>query len=156
MPSRTLSKTLASSRFELVSTTKPTILIDGAEFDPSTASRLVGDGREWLAELGVLVLEFNQGFTNRNTARTRQSLFEAFGRLHVKFANEVAVRIEGKTGGLPHELDGVLAVPHGDRPTLIVQSQTTSLDWPTLARLSRGIAPAVDRAWLHTDMRMVF
>ncbi|MET2830887.1 ATP-binding protein [Mesorhizobium shangrilense] len=151
-----LSKTLASSRFELVSTTKPTILIDGAEFDPSTASRLVGDGREWLAELGVLVLEFNQGFTNRNTARTRQSLFEAFGRLHVKFANEVAVRIEGKTGDLPHELDGVLAVPHGDRPTLIVQSQSTSLDWPTLARLSRGIAPAVDRAWLHTDMRMVF
>ncbi len=151
-----LSKTMANNRFELVATTKPTILIDGTEFEPSTSVRLVGEGREWLAELGVLVLEFNQGFTNRNTARTRQSLFEAFGRLHVAFATEVAVRIEGKTGDLPHELDGVLAVPHSDPPTLIVQSQSTSLDWPTLARLSRGIAPAVDRAWLHTDMRMVF
>lgn len=151
-----LSKTLDGFRFELVSATKPTILIDGDEFEPAQASRLVEGGREWLAELAVLVLEFNQGFTNRNTARTRQLLFETFGRLHVLFANQVAVRIEGKTGDLPHELDGVLAVPDEERPTLIVQSQSNTLDWQTLARLARGIAPAVGRAWLHTDMRMVF
>jgi hypothetical protein len=151
----TLSASL-NGEFRLASATKPKILVDGAEFEPTSSERLLDDNREWLAELGVLVLEFNQGFSNRSTARTKQQLYEAFGKLRVKFAAEILVEVEGKTGELPPELDGVLAVPHADQPTLIVQSHSTSLDWPTLARLARGIAPAVDRAWLQTDMRMVF
>ncbi|MGR9161916.1 ATP-binding protein [Rhizobium leguminosarum] len=148
--------TSLNGEFRLASATRPKILVDGAEFEPSSSERLLSDNREWLAELGVLVLEFNQGFSNRSTVRTKQQLLEAFGKLRVKFAAEILVEVEGKTGELPPELDGVLAVPHADQPTLIVQSHNTSLDWPTLARLARGIAPAVDRAWLQTDMRMVF
>jgi hypothetical protein len=143
--------------FRLGAAARPTIIVDDERLDISArGERLTGAGRDWLAEIAVLVLEFNVGFSNRNTGRTRQSLFEAFKRLRIVFARRVQVEIEEKAGDLPPELDGVLPVPDEERPTVVVQSVAGALDWPTLARISRGIAVAVDRAWLHTDMRMAF
>jgi len=136
---------------------RPAILVDGEALDVSKGTeRLSGSGRDWLAEVAVLALEFNVGFSNRNTERTRQLLFDALKRLRIVFARRVQVEIGGKLGELPTELDGVLPVPDEEHPAVIVESGAEVLDWPTLARISRGIAIAVDRPWLHTDMRMAF
>ena len=142
--------------FRHAAAASPTIIIDNVPLDPAhDAERLTGSGRDWLAEIAVLVLEFNPGFSNRNTVRTRHLLYEAFKRLRILIGRQIQVEIEGKLGELPVELDGVLPVPHSERPTLVVQSHSFDLDWPMLARISRGTA-AVGRAWLHTDMRMAF
>lgn len=149
--------TAVGGDFRPATAAMPTIIIDGAPLDLSQeAERLTGSGRDWLAEIAVLVLEFNMGFSNRATARTRQLLYEAFRRLRIVFGRHVQVELEGRIGELPPELDGVLPVPDGERPTLVVQSHAEVLDWPTLARIARGIAAAVERPWLHTDMRMAF
>jgi hypothetical protein len=143
--------------FRLGKMARPTIIVDSVTLDLSgEAARLAGEGRDWLAEISVLVLEFNVGFSNRATTRTRQSLFDAFKRLRIMFARSVRVEIDGRVGDLPAELDGVLPVPNEERPTVVVQSASGALDWPTLTRISRGIAVAIDRSWLLTDMRMAF
>ncbi len=143
--------------FRLAAAARPTIIIDGVSFDAAQDSeRLTSSGRDWLAEIAVLVLEFNLGFSNRNTLRMRHILYEAFNRLRIVFGGHVQVEFEGKVGELPAEVDGVLPVPDSERPTLIVQSNVSLLDWPTLARVSRSIAAAIDRPWLQTDMRVGF
>ncbi|CAN7678793.1 ATP-binding protein [Pseudomonas sp. LjRoot263] len=136
---------------------QPTILIDELPLDYSKESeRLTEFGREWLAEIAVLALEFNRGFSNRASPRTRQQLYGAFKRLRIVIGRQVQVEIETKIGDLPAELDGVLPMPHAEHPTLVVQNSSLRLDWPMLARISRGIAAAVERPWLDTDMRMAF
>ena len=143
--------------FQLVATALPKITLDGVILDETSEFPLLaGEGREWLAEIAVLVLEFNVAFANRNTLRTRQALYDAFRRIRVTFARHVAVEVGGRTGTLPGELDGVLAVPDADRPTVVVQSAADALDWPTMARLARGVALAIERPWLLTDFRMAF
>src|SRR5271166_2734642 len=71
-------------------------------------------------------------------------------------SRQVEVEIDGLAGPLPSMLDGVLPVPDDDRPTVVVQSADDDLDWPTLARMARGIALALARGWLLTDFRAVF
>ncbi|RVA32734.1 hypothetical protein EN933_32605, partial [Mesorhizobium sp. M7A.F.Ca.US.001.01.1.1] len=143
--------------FVRASTARPTILVDGERLNPSSdAERLAGSGREWLAEIAVLALEFNRGFSNRATARTRQQLLEAFQRLRIVVGRHIQVEIEERVGDLPAELDGVLPMAHPEHPALVVQSPSSHVDWPILARISRGISAAVERPWLDTDMRVAF
>ena len=117
---------------------------------------LVVAGREWLAEIAVLVLEFNEGLSNRNTARSRQSLYDDFRKLRVVFARQVTVEIDEREGALPDILDGVLAVPHPEFPTLIVQGPFDDLDWSVLARISRGLPMALGRPSLAMPFRVAF
>lgn len=136
---------------------KPRIIVDGTELDLSTdRPRLVDDGRDWLAEVAVLALEFHNSPIIRSTARTRQALFDDFRRLRIVSARQIAVEIDGRGGPLPDMLDGVLPVPHRERPTVVVQSADDGLDWAKLARLSRGIALALGRGWLLNDFRVAF
>lgn len=141
----------------VVDDVKPRIVIDGEELDLATGRpRLAEGGRDWLAEIAVLALEFHNSPINRSTPRSRQLLFEDFRRLRIVRARDIKVEIDGRVGSLPDMLAGVLPVPHPDRPTIVMQSVGDGLDWPTLARLARGIALALGRAWLLTDFRMAF
>ncbi|WP_342251247.1 ATP-binding protein [Sphingomonas sp. OTU376] len=141
----------------LVDEVRPRIIVDDADLDlAAERARLVDDGRDWLAEIAVLALEFHNSSLNRSTPRSRQALFDDFRRLRIIHARDIRVEIDGRTGPLPETLAGVLPVPHDERPTIIIQSAGSSLDWDALARLSRGIALALGRAWLLTDFRMVF
>jgi len=58
--------------FRLLSEADLTIRADGAIVVPGEDTpQFVVAGREWLAEIAVLVLEFNEGLSNRNTVRSR-------------------------------------------------------------------------------------
>ncbi len=141
----------------LIDDVRPRIIIEGVELDlAEERPRLVDGGRDWLAEIAVLALEFNNSPINRSTARSRQALFDDFRRLRIIHAREIEVEIDGRTGPLPDMLAGILPVPHRERPTIVMQAAGDGLDWDTLARLSRGIALALSRAWLLTDFRMAF
>lgn len=141
----------------VVEDVKPSIFVDGAELDlGEDRPRLVEGGRDWLAEIAVLALEFHNSSINRSTPRSRRSLYEDFRRLRIIHAREVEVEVDGRRGSLPDMLAGILPVPHKERPTIVMQSSGSALDWDTVARLSRGIALALGRAWLLTDFRMVF
>lgn len=141
----------------VVEDVKPSIFVDGTELDLSEdRPRLVEGGRDWLAEIAVLALEFHNSSINRSTPRSRRSLFEDFRRLRIIHAREIEVEVDGRRGSLPDMLAGILPVPHKERPTIVMQSSGSGLDWDTVARLSRGIALALGRAWLLTDFRMVF
>lgn len=135
----------------------PRIIVDGEELDlAAERPRLVAEGRNWLAEIAVLALEFHNSAINRSTPRSRQALYDDFRRLRLVRARDVAVEIDGRTGPLPDMLAGVLPVPHAERPTILVESAGGDLDWPMLGRLASGIALALSRAWLLTDFRMAF
>ena len=147
----------SSDAIRLVDEVKPRIIVEGNELDLSSdRARLVDDGRDWLAEIAVLALEFHNSPIIRSTARTRQALFEDFRRMRIVSARQIEVEIDGRTGPLPDMLDGILPVPHRERPTVVVQSADDGLDWPKLARLSRGIALALGRGWLLNDFRVAF
>lgn len=146
-----------ADEIRLVDDVKPSIIVDSAEFDLTVERpRLVEGEREWLAEIAVLALEFHNSPINRSTPRSRRALFEDFRRLRIIHARDIEVEVDGRRGPLPEMLAGILPVPHIERPTIIMQSSGSGLDWNTLARLSRGIALALGRAWLLTDFRMVF
>ena len=146
-----------ADEIRLVEDVKPSIIVDGAELDLAVdRPRLVDSGRDWLAEIAVLALEFHNSSINRSTPRSRRALFEDFRRLRIIHARDIEVEVDGRRGPLPEVLAGVFPVPHRERPTIIVQSSGSGLDWNTIARLSRGIAIALGRAWLLTDFRMVF
>ncbi|OAB13032.1 hypothetical protein AQ779_23520 [Burkholderia pseudomallei] len=117
---------------------------------------LVVPGREWLAEIAVLVLEINEGLSSRNTARARQALYDDFRKLRVIFAQDVTVEIDGREGPLPDILDGVLAVPSVDYPTIIVQGSEHELDWSVLARIARALPIALGRPSLAMAFRVAF
>lgn len=140
-----------------VADVRPRIIVDTGELDLSVEHpRLVADGRDWLAEIAVLVLEFNIGPIGRSTPKSRQTLYEDFRQLGVVHSRNVQVEIDGLAGALPAMLDGVLPVPDSDRPTVVVQSSDEDLDWSTLARIARAISLALGRGWLLTDFKMVF
>lgn len=143
--------------FRLLSEAGLTIRADGAIVVPGEDTpHLVVAGREWLAEIAVLVLEFNEGLSNRNTVRSRQSLYDDFRKLRVVFARRVTVEVDQRDGALPDVLDGVLAVPHPEFPTLIVQGPSDDLDWSVLARISRGLPMALGRPSLAMPFRVAF
>jgi len=68
----------------------------------------------------------------------------------------VTVEIDQRDGALPDILDGVLAVPHPEFPTLIVQGPSDDLDWSVLARISRGLPMALGRSSLAMPFRVAF
>lgn len=116
---------------------------------------IAGDGREWLAEIAVLVLELNDTLSSRNTARSRQALYDAFMRLRVAFSAKTTVELGGTQGPLPSALDGVLALPDQDCPTILVEG-ASHLDWPVLSRMARSFAAALGKPSLDLAFRLTF
>lgn len=133
------------------------VTVDGEEFAPSdSAPLLIPPGREWLAELSVLVLELNSPLTSRNTARARQALHDAVRRVRLAPAGRIEVALGGDRGPLPGELQGVLPVLDPDHPTLIAERASGEPDWPLLARLAGPLALAIGRADLGDAFRLAF
>jgi hypothetical protein len=143
--------------FPLLTEADLTIRCDGKVFAPSAAARLlVEPSQEWLAEIAVLVLEFNEGLSNRNTARSRQALYDDFRKLRIVFARQVEVEVDGRVGPLPTIIQQVLAVPDPANPTLVVEAPNERLDWPLLARIARALPLALQRPSLAMPFRVAF
>lgn len=133
------------------------VTIDGAAFAPSdAAAHLIAPGREWLAELSVLVLELNTSLTSRNTARSRQTLHDAIRRVRVVHAGRILVSLGEGSGPLPDELQGVLPVLDDAFPTLVVEGEEQDIGWSLLARLAGPLALAIGRADLADAFRLAF
>lgn len=144
------------SQFALTDDVKPRIIIDGQLFEPEGSHpRLIDEGREWLAEIAVLVLEFNSTLTFRSTSRTRQAIYEESRRLRLVQGEAVEVEINGLRGKLPYALDGVLPIPDAESPAIILQSPDGALTWAKLSRLSRGLAAALRRPPLAAAFQAV-
>ena len=142
--------------FTLLPQAQLTISADGRVVEPRRdAPALVEPGGEWLAEIAVLVLEFNDKLSSHSTTRSRQVLYEAFLKLRVVFAREATVELDGLTGPLPASLDGVLALPHTDYPTILVEGGA-GLDWSALARIARALPVVLGRPSLALPFRVTF
>ena len=150
-----LSK-VRSDRFVPLDQAILTVRADGEEVAPGQGHRaIVADGREWLAEIAVLVLEFNDTLSSRNTAKSRQALYDAFSRLRVVFADRITVEMGEVEGALPDVLGGVLALPDADNPTILIQGEST-FDWAVLTRLARSFASALRKPSLELPFRLTF
>ncbi|MBB4326556.1 sacsin N-terminal ATP-binding-like domain-containing protein [Rhizobium leguminosarum] len=144
------------TQFVLIDDVKPKIIIDGQLFDSqSSHQRLIDEGKDWLAEIAVLVLEFNSTLTFRSTSRTRQAIYEDFRRLRLVQGEAIEVEINGLRGRLPYALDGVLPIPDAENPAIILQSPDGVLTWAKLSRLSRGLAAAIRRPPLAAAFQAV-
>lgn len=142
--------------FTLLPDAKLAISADGVPISPSEETpALVQPGSEWLAEIAVLVLEFNDTLSSRNTARSRRALYDAFSRLRLLFVREVTVELDERSGPLPASLDGILALPDPEHPTIVVE-HATSLDWSVLARIARALSVALGRPSLSLPFRVTF
>lgn len=149
-------KRIRTDEFILLEDAQLTIRADGEEIAPGAEhSPIAGEGREWLAEIAVLVLEFNDALSSRNTARSRQTLYDAFMRLRVVFASKITVEVGGTRGPLPSPLGGVLALPDAANPTMLIEG-AAELDWPVLSRLARSFASALRKPSLHLAFQLAF
>ena len=143
--------------FPLLSEADLRIRCDGRDLSLNDQTQLLaGPGREWLAEIAVLVLEFNEGLSSRNTSRTRQSLYDDFRKLRIQFASRVEVELDGRTGDLPDVLENVLAAPDDAFPTVIVQAISPTIDWPLIGQISRALPLALRRPSLEFPLRVAF
>ncbi|WP_340523886.1 hypothetical protein [Cupriavidus necator] len=128
---------------------------DGKPFAPYEEDVLLVDkGREWIADVAVLVLEVSTTLTNQNTQRNRQALSDAIRRVRVRFAERVTVAVDGQASQLPVELGGVLPVPNSELPTIIAVGE--GFDWVTLTRLAGMLALAIGRPNLMDAFRFTF
>jgi hypothetical protein len=126
-------------------------------FEPGEVGHLlVADGRDWLAEVAVLILEFSSRLTSQSTARSRQEISEAVRRVRIRFSEKVTVSIAGVSSPLPEELDGVLPMPHPDHPTVIVQGGALHFGWSLFSRIAAALPLAIGRSWLVDPFRLIF
>jgi hypothetical protein len=130
------------------------LFADGVELsDDVTLEPLIPQGREWLAEIFVLVLEVSSNLTGRNTARARQTLYDALRKVRVRKAQEILVEIGGVRGLLPSILGGVLPIPEVEAPIIILEGGGGDLDWRDVAKISGAVATAIRRADLEHPFR---
>ncbi|CAD5271512.1 conserved hypothetical protein [Bosea sp. 62] len=132
------------------------VKVDGRTFSPASGGELlVGDDREWLVELAVLIAELGAPLTNRVTPRSRQLLMDGMRRTRLHFVGEVHVSVGGSEGALPEELDGILPAPDDENPAIIVRGPE-QVDWQLMARISGALALALNRPSLIDHIRLVF
>ncbi|KAE8760822.1 hypothetical protein FSO04_06240 [Paraburkholderia madseniana] len=132
-----------------------TIETDNERFAPSAENPLLVDrGREWIADVAVLVLEVSSNLNNQNTLRARQALSDAVRRVRLRFVERITVAVDGNPSSLPPELDGILPVPNDDNPTIIAAG--SGLDWPTLSRVAAAVPLAIGRPNLMDAFRFTF
>jgi hypothetical protein len=128
---------------------------DGEDFAPRTSDQLlVGQGREWIADVAVLVLEVSTKLSSQNSISARQALSDAIRRVRLRFATRITVSVDGTPRPLPVELDGVLPIPDDVSPTVLVEA--TDLDWDTLSRISAALPLAIGRPSLIDSFGLTF
>jgi hypothetical protein len=131
------------------------IAVDGERFAPSDADQLLVDrGREWIADVGVLVLEISSRLSSQNSESARQALSDAIRRVRLRFTTRITVAVDGTPRALPGELDGVLPVPDPDRPTILIEG--AGLDWDTLSRIAAAVPLAIGRPALIDPFGLTF
>jgi hypothetical protein len=131
------------------------IEVDGEPFAPSgTDQLLVGEGRDWIADVGVLVLEISSRLSSQNTQSARQTLSDAIRRVRIRFASQITVAVDGTARPLPAELDGILPVPDPTNPTVVVEGN--GLDWETLSRVAAAVPLAIGRPLLIDHFGLTF
>jgi hypothetical protein len=129
--------------------------VDGEAFVPQTSDELlVGHGREWIADAGVLVLEVSTRLSSQNSISARQAISDAVRRVRLRFATRITVSVDGSPCPLPPELDGVLPIPDETSPTIIVEA--THLDWQTLSRIAAAVPQAIGRPSLIDSFGLTF
>lgn len=129
--------------------------VDGERFAPSGADQLlVGDGRDWIADVGVLVLEISSRLSSQNSHAARQTLSDAIRRVRIRFSVRITVAVDGAPNPLPPELDGILPIPDADSPTILVEG--TTLDWETLSRIAAAVPLAIGRPALIDHFGLTF
>jgi hypothetical protein len=132
------------------------VKVDGQTFSPEAGGKsLVGDGRDWLVELAVLVAELSAPLSNRVTPRTRQLLMDGMRRMRLHFVGEVRVSVGGSEGPIPDDLDGILPAPDDKHPAIIVRGPD-QIDWPLMSRIAGALALALERPGLIDQIRLVF
>ncbi|RWP51051.1 ATP-binding protein [Mesorhizobium sp.] len=131
------------------------IEVDGKPFSPSANDQLlVGNGREWIADVGVLVLEVSSRLSSQNSLSARQALSDAVRRVRLRFTERITVSVDGTACPLPVELDGILPVPDRLNPTILVEGR--GLDWETLSRVAAAVPLAVGRPSLIDPFGLTF
>lgn len=128
---------------------------DGKDFVQRTSDQLlVGQGREWIADVAVLVLEVSTNLSSQNSMSARQALSDAIRRIRLRFATRITVSVDGTPRPLPVELDGVLPIPDDASPTILVEA--ADLDWDTLSRISAALPLAIGRPSLIDSFGLTF
>lgn len=130
------------------------IYADGqALIDLTAAPLLIETGRDWLAEIFVLVLEQAGGFSSRNTPRVRQSLYDDLKKVRIFKSASLEVEVDGIRGPVPASLQGVIPIPDDETPAVALTAAPSDLTWGDLARCAQAIALAIGRAYLKVGFR---
>ena len=131
------------------------IEVDGQTFTPSLSDPLlVGNGHDWIADVGVLVLEVSSRLSSQNSLSARQALNDAVRRVRLRFSNRITVSVDGTPRPLPAELYGILPVPDAADPTILVEG--TGLDWETLSRVAAAVPLAIGKPALTDPFGLTF
>lgn len=121
--------------------------------DLSSAPLLIDQGREWLAEIFVLVLEQAGGLSSRNTPRVRQALYDELKNVRVFKAASLEIEVDSIRGPTPSTLQGVIPIPSATAPGIAIATAPGPLTWRDLTRAAGAIAIAIGRTNLQVGFR---
>ena len=118
------------------------ILVDRTPFAPDEElPRLVAGRFAWLAEVVALLLDLDEAPAARSRL-DRDRVLARLGRVRLRWAMSIAVRIDGDVRPLPDDAHGALAIHHDSLPT-IVRLGPAELSRRLLPFLARPIAELI-------------
>ncbi|MDP8928832.1 MAG: hypothetical protein M3O70_09720 [Actinomycetota bacterium] len=134
----------------------PTVLVDGARFDPADAAGAtpIADMVPALPLLIATLLEHRQGAFSHIGQRAFEEALDALRRVRLVPAHKIEVRLGPDTRPLPSRCQGVLSIPDRDYPALLVANGGDELEWATLDALAEPLMYLIGRPEFRTEFRL--
>ncbi|HJP59965.1 MAG TPA: hypothetical protein VJ865_08195, partial [Gemmatimonadaceae bacterium] len=136
----------------------PTVFVDGSSFDANAEPHAVSLSLvELVPQLPVLIgtlLDYRRSAFDRSGQRAFDDTLDVLRRIRLIYGSRVEVRIGDETRPIPNRLHGVLPMPHGETPTLVVEKPDKALDWHLLETAAEPLLYLLGRPHLTDAFRL--
>jgi hypothetical protein len=134
---------LLGERLRTVAAADVRVLVDGGPVDESEGVPLVDRGREWLADLVALTLEFKASAFNRQFEQRVRTSVEILRAIRLHAGSRTDITMGSRPVELPSHLRRVFALSDPVRPRIAFEGAAEPLDWATLELLAPKIGEIV-------------
>ncbi|MGP8106295.1 MAG: sacsin N-terminal ATP-binding-like domain-containing protein [Desulfobaccales bacterium] len=149
-----LMRGILGERFRAISEVPLLLLIDGSEIEdiPDQDNFLV-NLCPWMPTIVCLAMESLTSKAAQSLPADRTKILERLDRILVRLARKVEFQINGKIIQLPDSYHGAVAFGGEERPTLIIGTESGSLDWDALTHAAAPICQHLKQADLAQAIR---
>jgi hypothetical protein len=119
------------------------VLVDGVPIDEQQGQPLVAPGREWLADVVALTLEFKASAFNRQADQRVRRAVDVLRAIRLHGGERADIELEGHLVDLPGHLRRVFALADPTAPRIAFEGDPAALDWRMLESLGPRIGEII-------------